>query len=252
MKVNLSWMKPSKKEIKKTIEEIHNSFEIASDLALKEANEILSKPFGGDEDKAKRMLSLGFSSAKGVEKYQENEKQRGIKKYEALVINLWAMRYPQYKFILERQVEEICKKYNLVCGESTLYKGDIPMKNVLEIEAFKIKEEHKTLIRTERTFFPFSIKTKRYTEKPLNRGDFKTFDDYWAEMQIKGVYNEAGFQICAPISDMNTEGMKLEGYKLIREIPDPIVLYPVPDGYLVVSKWGLEGDDESLVNEKMN
>jgi hypothetical protein len=58
--------------------------------------------------------------------------------------------------------------------------------------------------------------------------------------------------ICAPIKDMNTQGYKKEGVFLMREIPDPIVLHPMLDGCLIVSKWGLGSDDENLINEKMN
>lgn len=40
-----------------------------------------------------------------------------------------------------------------------------------------------------------------------------------------------------------------DGFKLEY---DPIVLQPVDKGYLVISKWGIEGEDEIVVNQKMN
>jgi hypothetical protein len=47
--------------------------------------------------------------------------------------------------------------------------------------------------------------------------------------------------------------MRIEdGYRLEYNLPDPIVLQPVNGGYLIVSKWGLEGEDAELTNEKMN
>ena len=39
---------------------------------------------------------------------------------------------------------------------------------------------------------------------------------------------------------------------MIKDVPDPIVLHFMTDGYLIVSKWGIEGEDPSLVNEIMN
>jgi hypothetical protein len=60
------------------------------------------------------------------------------------------------------------------------------------------------------------------------------------------------FFICAPKKDMSAEGMKLTGSFLTKDLPDPIVLHFVKDGFLVVSKWGLEGEDASLTNENMN
>jgi hypothetical protein len=62
---------------------------------------------------------------------------------------------------------------------------------------------------------------------------------------------DTSFKICAPASDMKTDGMELkDGYKLI---PDPIVLFPCRNQiYCIVSKWGIEGEDSALVNEKSN
>jgi hypothetical protein len=60
-------------------------------------------------------------------------------------------------------------------------------------------------------------------------------------------------KICASVKDFNTENMQItDGYKLELNLPDPIVLQPVNGGYLIVSKWGLEAEDNSLANEKMN
>ena len=62
---------------------------------------------------------------------------------------------------------------------------------------------------------------------------------------------------CRTKSDFNTEGMQLEGFNLKPiELPDPIVLQPVcfenKKHYLIVTAWGAEASDESVVNQKYN
>ena len=66
------------------------------------------------------------------------------------------------------------------------------------------------------------------------------------------IYERLGLQICAPIADMDTSGMRLaDGYKL-EIIPDPVVLQPVKAGYLIVTAWGDEASDEMTVNSNHN
>jgi hypothetical protein len=66
----------------------------------------------------------------------------------------FSFTYPQYKFIPEKEAKAICKKYGLVMGDSSLYKGDIPLKNLKEMETFfnnnPIKDEDKA---GKRVFF---------------------------------------------------------------------------------------------------
>lgn len=69
---------------------------------------------------------------------------------------------------------------------------------------------------------------------------------------ILHTYTKPELKICAPAKDFYTQGMKVEGHKLVQDIKDPIVLQPVTGGYLIVSKWGLEAEDPALLNEKQN
>ena len=61
-------------------------------------------------------------------------------------------------------------------------------------------------------------------------------------------------QICAPVKDMDSTGLEVaEGYKLQKKhIPDPVVLQPVKNGYLILTAWGDEASDELVVNQKFN
>lgn len=62
---------------------------------------------------------------------------------------------------------------------------------------------------------------------------------------------ESPYKICAPIKDMDTKGMRLFGTKLVN-YPDPVVLYPVEMGYIIVTAWGDEASDEIVVNQNLN
>jgi len=38
----------------------------------------------------------------------------------------------------------------------------------------------------------------------------------------------------------------------IIKVPDPVVLQPVKDGYLIVTSWGGESEDPIIINPKNN
>lgn len=66
-----------------------------------------------------------------------------------------------------------------------------------------------------------------------------------------GYLRPLGLKICAPLKDMDTKGMRILGYKLKKEIPDPVVLQPIVGGYLIVTAWGDEASDENVINENL-
>jgi len=225
------------------IEQIHDSFEVASDVMIKKAETKLANT--KTDDLALRKERLGFGQAKGVKENQTALKEK--EEYDEMLKNVlyFQQSYPQFKVIHESQVEEICKKYNLVLGGADLYRGDIPEKNIKEIENFQkgsIKEQDLKYIDIGATW---------------GGSPESTYSTYLSckDCHFSGSYiiSHTDYSICAPLKDMDTKGQKLNGYKLEREIPDPVVLFPLRDKfYAIVSKWGLEGQDQSLTNEKSN
>lgn len=214
------------------IRRIHNAFDIAGESALREANNILEQK-ADDEliKKAELLKSLGFTATAEVLSLNEKIKVLDEAKQKAAIIAKYSEKYPQYKFILKEQVSEICEKYGLVCGEANLYKGTIPDKNIQEIANFKVLPED--------TYYEY----RSFGHRTVVSGRH-TYD--------RGNGYKKPFYICAPKKDMNMNGKKESGVFLVDDIPDPIVLHWLVDGYLIVSKWGLEGQDPTLVNEKMN
>ena len=57
-------------------------------------------------------------------------------------------------------------------------------------------------------------------------------------------------QICAPISDINMDGMEVKDYRVVqKQVPDPVVLQSVKGRYLILTTWGDESDDPIVINE---
>lgn len=252
------------------IEQIHREFEGSADKLLAEATGIIEEANKQPVGKVKRMLALGFTKAKQVAETMEAIKKAELSAEQVETIKMFKRKYPMYKFITDEQVKEICHKYNLVFGEVSLYKGFIPEKNLIEIENFKIKDEDKPeiivksrngelvgyakisdVVNSKHLLYQKSGVYVEYTNGKIN---LKGGESKWGEFsKAYAVKNSNVFQICAPIKDMDMSGMSIkDGYKVYKHIPDPIVLCPVQNGYLIVTAWGDEASDPIVVNEIHN
>lgn len=233
---------------KEVITEIHNEFDTVTEKLFTEAKEILSSI--KDVQKGERLKSLGFNYSKPAVDAEEEIRKRDKNMEIAKNIEYYSIYYPNNKFITYEKASEICKKYGLLLGDAFFYIGDVPEKNLSEIENFKLKEEDYTKYPVYDYVNRDGQKTRYYNERDIyGRFNSTVVSDEFIEVVSK----KEGFKICASVKDFDTSNMKIEdGYKLEYNLPDPIVLQPVNGGYLVVSKWGLEGEDAELTNEKMN
>lgn len=261
------------------VKEIHTEFDTAADEMLAEANIILN--IGFSQQKEDRLAKLGFARSKqAVEVDKAGEQKKLILQYR--------QTYPAHKFVTEEVVKQICEKYGLLLGGVSNFIGEVPEKNLAEIEAFKVKKEDyrdtnswgsgmdswaTSFLQTESRLFrsgidPFSptwgidpaTPMGFITSKPRRWGTgsdlaqaYSTamWADYRKKEAEKSLFHEKPlFQICAPENEFNTQGLKKVGHELVPE--DPIVLCPVTGGYLVVTKWGLEASDPSVRDERMN
>lgn len=230
------------------IEEIHNEFDSATDRLYNEAKSILSQEV--DTEKGGKLAKLGFGQCKEAIASKTIESLRNSKKALAESIEYFRFHYPNYKFITGEEVEKICKKYHLVFGDCRYYIGEVPSKNVEEMDKFKLRQEDMEKhtcgwVRYDPSRYGFE-----YCAEEGN-GIFWGYTSRIGATRVdpeqKEVYTKESFQICAPAKDFNTKQMRIEdGYKLTFD--DPIVLQPVKDGFLIVTKWGLEASDESLLN----
>lgn len=251
----------SKKRVLRTIEAIHNEFDAAGQRLVEEAKLILSNQ--QLDEKGERLSKLGFTNSKAAtknKKIKEENMERQMnyekKKEASKWVEYYGQWYPNSKFITKEIVEEICKKYNLLCGDVDRYTGDVPLKNVQEMEQFRLRQEdmkcHTELDnwhRNRQWDYARNMRSGLFGDPTYNPINSQLNPSGIARMSNQKYYSRESFQICAPETDFNTRGMSKIGKFLI---PDPIVLQPVKGGYLIVTKWGLEASDELVVNEKQN
>lgn len=247
------------------IEEIHETFYTEVDRLLEgtKVMKSLETSKQGLIDKCDRLKALGFTNTKEVKEAEleinrirlletENDKKQSLNK----AIQYFSFKYPNYKFITEESVKKICAKYNLIYGAIDKYIGTVPDENLAHMENFKIQEEDECYFEEYRSLEWSGIKSfgykvislKSYKDNKSRRTNIHTYSLSSDRMPL---------EICAPIKDFDVEGMKVENFKLSEiEIPDPIVLKPVYfEGckhYLIVTAWGIEANDETVVNQKMN
>lgn len=275
-----------KKTTEELIQEIHDTFYTEVDRLLEFAK--IQKPIETTEEqtnivvKANKLKRLGFSKTKEVAISKEivkNEKkiktENETKQQLIETINYFSTKYPQYKFITEESVKKICQKYNLIYGTVDRYQGNVPDKNLSEIEKFVIDEndcsyQEKIIIRdsyslTMRESYKYFNKEtydKKVVEKETfshMKHDSSSFMYVRLENSRNSIISKCPFEIAAPKDDFDTDGMQITDSKLEKapvKIPDPIVLQPVfhngQKHYLIVTAWGLEASDELVVNHRMN
>lgn len=253
-----------------TIEQIHFDFDNASNDIKTFTTKFRKEEFIGNEEHANILATIGFNNNPIVIKSKKLEldnkqREKDYNKNKELstnvnyVIDYYKQHFPFNKFIFLPQVLNICEKYNLKIGQVSLFKGDVPEKNINDIGRF-LKQE-KILKEKYNQNINVSVND---TNIPLSsmiiyEGKSNTLDQYY---------------ICAPLKDfyinksVNMIGVELykdnkkPTFKYIRPekivIPDPIVLKPVYTknlkvmGFLILTAWGDEAADSNVVNENFN
>lgn len=250
------------------IDEIHESFFTEVDKLLAEAK-ILRSPDSDKQDlldKVERLKKIGFQKSKEcIEAEKEIKRIEAIKSDNAnkeslaIAIEYFSVKYPQYKFITESSVKTICKKYGLVYGDVSSYKGTVPDKNLKHIEDFKINEDDMCYnTRSRITSFMFSLPDERWTVCSKKEYDaFKYNTERGSYSDIVYEKRICPLEIAAPPSDFDLTEKEIKEFKVVtKHVPDPVVLQPVYYGgkkhYLIVTAWGKEAEDELVFNQINN
>jgi hypothetical protein len=108
------------------VKEIHSAFDHASDTLVAMAS-------GGRismEEKAERLKKLGFTKCREIEQLDLLKEEDSV--YELAL--KYRKKYPGIKFITQKQLDRLCKKYSLVVGKPEKYIGGIPEQKLFEIE----------------------------------------------------------------------------------------------------------------------
>jgi hypothetical protein len=241
---------------------IHDDVYSAQELLLAEAQRVLDEPFGYSTERTEtleKLSELGFKNSQECAEYEAMKKSRAESKRLKETIEKYRHSYPLNKFIDEKTVERVCKKYDLVLTVASRYVAEIPDKNKQEIINFRaVREDY----------------SKRRYEKERDRGERWQFyittpvslEIYMREvleqrLKEEGItmeqYNKQrvhpeGLLIMAPMHKLNTQGLERDGHRLRPDMKDPIVLFPVEEGYIIVSSWGLEAADGEIINPITN
>lgn len=250
------------------VEEIHETFYTEVDKLIIYANQFNSLETNKQDliEKSKRLQALGFTRTKEVIEGEKElrriaalEKENNEKKDLIEAINYFSQKYPIYKFITEKSVRKICEKYGLVYGGIKDYIGTVPYENLKQMENFKVSElDECYTIKEHRSYWSDDVKY-------FNKQDFeKKKNSYWEDYYSRRMnsmsfktFDKCPLEIAAPQTDFDMNGKQVEKSKITKApVPDPIVLQPVifknKKHYLVVTAWGTEASEESVVNERMN
>jgi len=233
---------------------------------------------------------VGTPLVKKLKKVKEerNEINRQIitTKADAELIRYYKFNYPFQKFLTISELDRICKKYNLIYAPVSNYIKDVPEKNLKEIEdvktLFKSDSQNnlfllkvkwfwqscplniRILLRKEVEYRPlsYSYGTPSLSEADVantlkNLGYKGNYSGYIYSSAIIREVERQGLFICAPRSHFKLSGLFKRGTlgffnSKTWEVKDPIVFRYCRGGVQVITKWGLEAEDDVLVNEKLN
>lgn len=250
-----------------TVEQIHSEFDQAGEKAVQQAKFLLERlNMDAIQSQVDSLKSLGFTNSSVVASYNEKKKMADREKQRLSIAEKYSQRYPGYKFIFIDQVSDICSKYGLVCGVVSRFKGSVPQKNLKEIAEFKpLKEDIYYELENFSNRIKFDPSNNHfYNEKDVEVAKAEIYSSRLATSHLHNptrpgyydapsrTFSKVPLFICAPFAEMvlNINERVSETGFIIDD--DPIVLHFVKDGFLIISKWGPEAKDPSLVNEKMN
>ena len=239
-----------------TAKEVHAEFDRTGIELLSEANKILTDNNSKDKELAEKMKQLGFENAVSV---KEDAKQME----EANAVVYFNRHYPLNKFFTEQAIEKVCVKYGLLFAKSDKYKGEIPMKNQLEIVNFKLREKdmpNVKLVKAELrdigsgnmsmvSALFLGIDVFRDPSKYIKSVSVKEFSENKEKYLAEGWTDSSAFEyhIVAQPEFLNMVNIAVENeYKVVDK--DPVVFRKVKGGYLLVSCWGNEASQEEFQN----
>lgn len=265
------------------VDRIHRDFDAANEVALAEAEAFLEKCKNVPQEKADNLELVGFVKSKEVTRIRESMDTLKLQQKTVELIGRYRVEYPNYKFILPQQVDEICDKYGLVMGGVGDFTGFVPEKNLQDIVRFKktfksnswvvydwrygrnvgVIDMSNYEVRRSGDYEHFywigegddpSGRTKHFQRNVGEAGFYADgiIDGRRIDLTMSGCrLTEPTFMICGPLKDFDMKGKRVVGNRLLN-IPDPVVLYPVEGGFIIVTAWGDEASDPIVVNQEMN
>lgn len=140
-----------------TAQVIHADFYSAEERLYVSAIGVLNGHNKPNHEKADRLKKLGFTKAKPINQAFTHQAKLNQASDLVKVIEYMRVRYPQYKYITEAEVKTLCQKYGLIIGDAEQYTGDIPEKNLKDIEQFRLFPEDWSKELSKKQRFGFGI-----------------------------------------------------------------------------------------------
>ena len=215
---------------------------------------------------------LGFTNSRTYKDIVDSDKK--YKEYETL--KFFKTIFPKSLFMKLDDFKSLCKNYGLVCGDTNEFKGEIPEKNLEEIEdAFWIISKNKeAVLDINKGYYSFSriIFSHGFGINEVNTIDqeFVNFhflhdDDYTIDTigegeRSYGIFADKHylkpdqFLIAANGDEMGI--IKFDRIELITPDAvlknDPIVFQMLPHKIVMIhSKWGDEANDPMLEENRL-
>lgn len=283
-------------EVGTLVDKIHKNFHMAITTADEKLAEMLGLIVIDSGDRVRAMedyakLKGYFGNAVEVTKSVAELEEINKKKSEAKEIELFRSELQflktltGLKFIHYPAVISLCKKYNLVIGDSTLYKETVPRKNAEDIGRFINNFSYSNVGELHEKYRKFPT-TDRWFRDPLeyrrksNHLWAYTYDNttplFHQSFDVLNAYNSLvahRLYTVGPINYFNAKGLTNIGCELVKipkvsfelqkveVIPDPIVLAPINFQstlgkelrmFAIVTAWGPEARDPLVFNEQLN
>jgi len=110
--------------------------------------------YGDDLDRYSKENKLGFKETPHMKKLAEVVSWFDTAGREAEDREYYLIHYPGYKYFTDKELHNICDKYNLIWGDVGHYIGEIPEQCVEEMTALIVKEEDQTSQQTMQIIAP--------------------------------------------------------------------------------------------------
>lgn len=247
------------------VEKIHAEFNTASDELLKEAKAVLEKESKRDIRGAWLLRLLGFKQAAQVRERKEQHERVAMALSTAKKVQRFSGS--RMKFITPEKVREICRKYDLFLGPVRRFKGFIPPESAREIATlmfrpgYWMKRIAFRLVYHWQAFVAYAIigvavggLVATFLVNPrwlfAIPAGLLAVPAWWSYSEndraaSRRLLRDHPLVIVAPQNAFDTDGLETDRYShSLRVAPkDPIVLYRVRGGYLVVTAWGPEAEE---------
>lgn len=198
------------------------------------------------KDKSLFLSRLGFSNSIATRMYKEiSEKHIEIRQNNN--------RYHPYKFILKPQLERVCEKYNLFVRNPEYFLGDIPESNIKEMQNFSFYLSDLNLTYLEimhiEDLIPRGIGIP--SERRVTFSDISNVGidirNFILIASVESLFDKSAF------AHSRSRIMGKPELVAKSEVDlDPIVLFEIKGGYIIITAWGDEANDELVFNQNQN